>query len=173
MYSGRKHDFGASKSFLLYPSYFFQQNITGRIYVIYSLRVLLILFTGKGPWERVISRSQKNHYPSSFVHVLNSDLFTFTYLFVWYWCSRWHVDSMTWTDALVPCYIAVIQTLQATVVTTPQLLLFSTLLTHLYMLFTALYNHSANHYTCAHLPLLLKAAAINNFLWASCCGIVA
>ena len=67
-----------------------------------------------------------------------------------------HVDSMTWTDALVPCYIAVIQTLQATVVTTPQLLSFSTLLTHLYMLFTALYKHSANYYTCTHLPLLLN-----------------
>ena len=66
------------------------------------------------------------------------------------------VDSMTWTDALVPCYIAVIQTLQATVVTTPQLLSFSTLLTHLYMLFTALYKHSANYYTCTHLPLLLN-----------------
>jgi len=44
--------------------------------------------------------------------------------------------------------------------TTPQLLLFSILLTHLYVLFTALYNQSANHYMCAHLPLLLGAAAI-------------
>jgi len=37
------------QSHFLYLSYFFQQNITGRIYVIYLLRVLLILFTGKGP----------------------------------------------------------------------------------------------------------------------------
>jgi len=71
--------FDALKCFFRYPSYFSSSNITRNLRNPFTARTINFV-TGKGPRGKVISRSQQGHYPSSFVHILNSDLFIFTYL---------------------------------------------------------------------------------------------
>ena len=78
-----------------------------------------------------------------FVHGLNSELCIFTYLvLIWSMtCSGWFAD-FNWRFCSMQ-YLTVIQ-------------------------FTTLYIRGANHCPCTHLPVLLVAAAINNFRQATC-----